>query len=105
MDVLKKTQPQLDYQDFLGNMVHAISLRTDQPPFTAVRVRRAISRAIDRRALIDAVGIRGEPSGPLSRGLKEWALPVDQLGEGAKYLRYGPRRTRLLSAGPGTPNR
>src|SRR5262249_29111991 len=64
LDALKKTHPQLAYQDFLGNMVYAISLRTDQPPFTDVRVRRAISRAIDRRALIDAVWMRGEPSGP-----------------------------------------
>ena len=104
LDALKKTHPQLAYQDFLGNMVYAISLRTDQPPFTDVRVRRAISRAIDRRALIDAVWMRGEPSGPLSRGLKDWALPVDQLGEGAKYYRYDPREAQRLLAEAGYPN-
>jgi len=98
LDALKKTHPQLAYQDFLGNMVYAISLRTDQPPFTDVRVRRAVSRAIDRRALIDAVWLRGEPSGPLSRGLKDWALAVDKLGEGAKYYRYDPREARRLLA-------
>src|SRR6266852_2552662 len=44
LDALKKSHPHLTYQDFLGNMAYAISLRNDQPPFSDVRVRRAISR-------------------------------------------------------------
>src|SRR5215470_5379104 len=101
LDVLKKSNPRLIYRDFLGNMVFAISLRTDQPPFTDVRVRRAISRAIDRQAIIDGVWIRGEASGALPRGLKDWSLPVDQLGEGAKYYRYDPQEAKRLLAEAG----
>ena len=104
LDPLKKSHPNLIYQDFLGNMVHAISLRNDQPPFNDVRVRRAISRAIDRQAIIDAVWVKGELSGPMPRGLKEWSLPVDQLGEGAKYYRYDPQEARRLLADAGYPN-
>ncbi len=104
VDGLRKSFPKLGYQDVLGNMVYAISLRNDQPPFTDVRVRRAISRALDRRAIIDAVWMRGEPSGPMPRGLREWSLPVDQLGEGAKYFRYDPKEARRLLAEAGYPN-
>jgi len=104
VDALKKSHPQLIYQDVLGNMAYAISLRNDQPPFTDVRVRRAVSRAIDRQALIDAVWVRGEPSGPMPRGMKEWSLPIDQLGEGSKYFRYDPKEARRLLAEAGYPN-
>jgi peptide/nickel transport system substrate-binding protein len=104
LDGLRKSAPRLGYQDVLGNLVYAISLRNDQPPFADVRVRRAVSRAIDRQAIIDAVWMRGEPSGPVPRGLREWSLRVDQLGEGAKYFRYDPREARRLLAEAGYPN-
>jgi peptide/nickel transport system substrate-binding protein len=104
LDGLRKSVPRLGYQDVLGNLVYAISLRNDQPPFTDVRVRRAVSRAIDRQAIIDAVWMRGEPSGPVPRGLREWSLRVDQLGEGAKYFRYDPKEARRLLAEAGYPN-
>ena len=104
LDALKKSHPRLAYQDVVGNMVYAISLRNDQSPFTDVRVRRAISHAIDRQAIIDAVWVKGEPSGPMPRGMREWSLPVDQLGEAAKYFRYDPKEAKRLLAEAGYPN-
>ncbi len=62
LDALKKTHPNLVYRDFLSNVKHAIFMRTDMPPFSDVRVRRAISHAIDREGLIEAVWGRGEPT-------------------------------------------
>ena len=85
-------------------MVYAISLRNDQPPFNDVRVRRALSLAIDRQAIIDAVWVRGEASGPMPRGMREWSLPIDQLGEGAKYFRHDPKEAKRLLAEAGYPN-
>jgi ABC-type transport system substrate-binding protein len=100
----QKTHPHLIYQDFLSNVTGAIFMRNDMPPFTDVRVRRAISHAIDRQALIEAVWVRGEPTPAIARGLVEWSLPIDQLGEGARYYQYDPKEARRLLTEAGFPN-
>jgi peptide/nickel transport system substrate-binding protein len=101
VDDLKRTHPRLMYQDFLSTVSHAIYLRTDQAPFSDVRVRRAISQAIDRQAIIDAVFIKGEPTPAVSRGLPEWSPRIDELGVGAKYYEYNPKEARRLLAEAG----
>jgi peptide/nickel transport system substrate-binding protein len=103
LEALKKSHPHLVYRDFLSQTTHAIMMRTDMAPFNDVRVRRAISHAIDRQALIEAVWGRGAPTAAVSRGLVEWSLPVDQLGEGAKYYQYDPKEARRLLAEAGFP--
>ena len=101
LDAVKKNHPQLMYQDFLSNVTTVIYMRTDKPPFNDVRVRRAISHAIDRQAIIDAVLVRGEPTPAISRGLPEWSLRIDQLGPGAQYYRHDPKEARRLLAEAG----
>jgi peptide/nickel transport system substrate-binding protein len=103
VEALKNTHPRLVYQDFLSNVTGAIFMRTDQPPFNDVRVRRAISQAIDRQALIEAVWVKGAPTAAVARGLVEWSLPIEQLGEGAKYYQYDPKEARRLLAEAGFP--
>src|SRR5262249_34507106 len=96
VDAVKKSHPQFTYQDFLSNVTHVIYMRTDRPPFNDVRVRRAISHAVDRQAVIDSVFLRGEPTPAISRGLPHWSLRVDQLGHGAQYYRHDPKAARRL---------
>jgi peptide/nickel transport system substrate-binding protein len=103
LEELKRTHPRLIYQDFLSNVTGAIFMRTDMAPFNDVRVRRAISHAIDRQALVEAVSVRGEATPAVARGLTEWSLPIEQLGEGAKYYRYDPKEARRLLAEAGFP--
>jgi peptide/nickel transport system substrate-binding protein len=103
LEALKKTHPHLNYRDILSIVTQVIMMRTDQPPFNDVRVRRAISHAIDRQGLIESVWGRGEPTAAVGRGLVEWALPVDQLGVGEKYYRYDPQEARRLLAEAGYP--
>jgi peptide/nickel transport system substrate-binding protein len=103
LEALKKSHPHLRYQDMLAINALTIWMRTDQPPFNDVRVRRAISQAIDRQAIIDAVYVRGEPSPAIGRGLAQWSLPIDQLGAGAKYYQYDPKEARRLLAEAGHP--
>ena len=104
LEAVKKTHPQLVYQDFLSNVTEAIFMRTDLPPFNDVRVRRAVSHALDRQALLESVWVRGEPTPAVARGLVEWSLPTDQLGAGAKYYQYDPKEAKRLLAEAGFPN-
>jgi peptide/nickel transport system substrate-binding protein len=103
LDALKHSHPHLYYQDMLANNVTTIWMRADKPPCTDVRVRRAISHAVDRQGLIEAVWARGEVSPAVPRGLAQWSLPIDQLGEGARYYQYDPQEARRLLAAAGYP--
>jgi peptide/nickel transport system substrate-binding protein len=103
LESVKQTHPHLQYQDFLSTVSHAIYMRTDQAPFNDVRVRRAISQAVDRQAIIDAVFIRGEQTPAISRGLSEWSPRIDELGAGARYYQHDPKEARRLLAEAGVP--
>ena len=82
-----------------------ISMRTDQKPFSDIRVRYAMSMAIDRKNIIDATleGV-GAMNPPVPAGLKEWSVPFDKLGEGAKYYKHDPAEAKKLLAAAGYPN-
>jgi peptide/nickel transport system substrate-binding protein len=101
LEALQKSHPHLMFRDFQSQSAGAVTMRTDMPPFNDVRVRRAISHAIDRQALIEAVWVRSKPSPSISPGLVEWTLPIDQLGAGAKYYQYDPEEARRLLAEAG----
>jgi peptide/nickel transport system substrate-binding protein len=104
-DTLKRRRPGLQAAEFVANTWNHVSMRTDQKPFSDVRVRQAISLAIDRQGVLDAiaegVGVFN-PSVPAA--FKDWALPVAQLGEGARYFKHDPAEARRLLAAAGYPN-
>ena len=104
-DTLKKRRPSLKTAEFPSNVVNDLALRSDRAPFQDPRVRQAISLAIDRQGLIDATleGV-GTSNGPLPAALSDWALPIDQLGEGARYYKYDPAEAKRLLAAAGHPN-
>src|SRR5499426_2320209 len=103
LDSLRRSLPHLRFQDMLANNATTVWMRTDKSPFTDMRVRRAISHSIDRHGIIDAVWLRGQPSPGVAPGLAEWSLPIEQLGEGAKYYRYDPKEARRLLTEAGHP--
>jgi peptide/nickel transport system substrate-binding protein len=103
LDALKQSHAHLVYRDMVSIVPQAVAMRTDMPPFNDVRVRRAISHAIDRQGLIEAVWGRGMPTAALAPGVREWSLAVDQLGPGAKYYQYDPTEARRLLAEAGYP--
>jgi peptide/nickel transport system substrate-binding protein len=103
-DTLRQKRPNLKTTEFTSNVWTHLSMRTDKPPFSDVRVRRAMSLAIDRQGVIDAVMEGGGVlNAPVPAALTEWALPVEQLGEGARYYAYDPAEARRLLAAAGYP--
>ena len=69
-------------------------VNTKRPPFDNVKVRQAMSYAIDRQQIIDAVALgEGEPTGPIAPALTQYALPVSQY---PSYTRDVAKAKQLL---------
>ena len=104
-DGLKTKRPNLRTAEFPSNVETHISMRTDVAPFKDVRVRQAVALAIDRQGIIDTSfeGV-GQINAAVPAGLVDWALPINQMGEGAKYFRHDPAEARRLLAAAGYPS-
>src|SRR5262249_3503005 len=94
-DTLKQKRPKLQTLEFASPVMSHISMRTDQKPFSDPRVRQAMSLAIDRKAIIESVfeGV-GAMNPAVPAALKEWSVPFDKLGEGAKYYKHDPAEAK-----------
>ena len=104
-DTLKQRRPGLRTVEYASNVETHVSMRTDRPPFSDVRVRQAMSLAIDRQGVIDAVfeGV-GTLNPAVPAALKDWSLPVSQLGDGARYFKRDLGEAKRLLAAAGYPN-
>lgn len=51
---LRQTRPSLRTTEFASNVVNDLSMRTDQKPWSDVRVRQAVSLSLDRREIIES---------------------------------------------------
>ena len=104
-DTATARRPGLRTAEFVSNVETHLSMRTDRPPYSDVRVRQALSLAIDRQEIIDSVFEgAGTLNSAVPAALKEWAVPVAQLGEGTRYFRRDVAEAKRLLAAAGHPN-
>jgi peptide/nickel transport system substrate-binding protein len=86
---LQQTNPELKFFKYQALNWGLFYMRTDQPPFNDVRVRRALSLAINRQAWLEALDF-GEGcfvTGPIPCALPEWRLEAKEMDPAkAKYL-------------------
>jgi peptide/nickel transport system substrate-binding protein len=100
---LQRTNPELKVTKFRPLGQGIFYMRTDQPPFNDVRVRQALSLAINRQAWLEALHF-GEgciDNGPIPCALETWRLEAKDLEPAkAKYLVGFDREEakRLLAA-------
>jgi len=104
-DVIKQRRPNLRTAEFPANVMSHIYMRTDKAPFNNVKVRQAMSMALDRKGIIDATyeGV-GVNNPPVPAALTEWSIPMDQLGDGARYYKHDLAAAKRLMAEAGHPN-
>jgi len=90
--------------DRLGG--RSLSMRVDKPPFSDVRVRRALGLALDRKTWVARyLGGEGfEDDGPVPSPMRQWKLTASDLGAGARSLEHDPAAARRLLSEAGFPN-
>ena len=105
-DEVRRTNPNLEIAKELGAYAaENIAMRTDVPPFNNLKVRQAVSMALDREG-IKNIYFRGHAEIPVNVvpvAYGEWALPLDKLGDAAKYYKYDVEAAKKLLAEAGYP--
>src|SRR5712692_7500249 len=104
VDTVRKTNPSAVGQTFKNTLTpFGLALAQDKPPFNDLRVRRAISMAIDRQTQVDTVY---EGHGIIGWGVPyiyyQDAMPTPK--DFGPWIQYRPAEAKKLLAEAGHPN-
>ncbi len=104
---VRRTNPDFQIQKCPSNAYHThVVMAVQKPPFNDVKVRRAISMAIDRQALLQSV-LQGEGTfTPLFPPLSsQYLTKMDEVpADIRQYVEYHPDKSKQLLAEAGYPN-
>jgi peptide/nickel transport system substrate-binding protein len=104
---LRTTNPSIQFVEWEYLLWPFIFWKLDRPPFSDVRVRQAVSMAMNRDNIITVVyGGRGNWNNAVPWALSGWWLdPRDAaMGPHARYFKYDPEGAKQLLAAAGYPN-
>jgi len=99
-----QTNPGINcYETAITASISHLTPRVDKPPYNDVRVRQAISMALNQQEIIDSLylGYGVEMHGPINPASQFY---LKDQGECAKYGKYNPEEARKLLAEAGYPN-
>ena len=104
VEAIRKTNPAAIVQAYPNTLApFGVALAQDRPPFNDLRVRRAISMAIDRQKQVDTV-FEGH-------GIPGWGVPYiyyqdkpPTLAQQGPWVQYRPAEAKKLLAEAGHPN-
>ena len=104
VEAVKKTNPNAVVQAYKNSLApFGVALAQDKPPFNDLRVRRAISMAIDRQKQVDTV-FEGH-------GIIGWGVPYHYYSDTmptakdfGPWIQYRPAEAKKLLAEAGHPN-
>lgn len=106
-DLERTAPPGGQFHSETGTHPHGLMLRSDEPPFNDVRVRRAVALAMDRKSIIDSYW-EGDAvyTNMVAALLADWFKPLEAYSpEARKYLtEYNPQEAKRLLAEAGYPN-
>ena len=98
---IEKTNPDITIFETLFATQEQLYVNMEREPFTDIRVRKALSMAVDRKSMVKAIYGGGETSGPVNPSLGDWALPLEEREE---LLPFDPEEAKKLLAEAGYEN-
>lgn len=101
MENIKRTNPDVQVKRLIFATQTQVFMNMQKEPFNDLRVRKAISMAIDKESMVNTIFVGGEVSAPVNPSLGDWALPLE---EREKLQPYDPEQAKQLLAEAGYPN-
>jgi peptide/nickel transport system substrate-binding protein len=106
--IAKQRRPNLQTAEYAWFTSGSTGFKIDKPPFNDVRVRRALSRAVNLGEIFESNAFsQGAwvPNPAVPAAAAEWTIPIDQLGpEGRRLYEHSTADAKRLLAEAGHPN-